>query len=263
MEFSLLGLRLKDTKEEIPLFNNVLTPCSSINDIVSLPSNKNNGDVCEHQCDFGGDVEHGNVTHDDCGDVTCGEYDLYTKIETHMSFSASLYILNRQGVAILQELEAKKVTRKDQKVVADVPGKIYTEMVQCVNVNRISSDLYTSLLSLLDDVLFDECGELDTFYVKEEEYTLESLYYKQGSWVDEIEWHEPQYISFNKSVDIDEGECMYMLMFLKKYLSLLVKIENEYDNHKLHACLDKLRFKLTTAHDVLVDVLETFMKECT
>jgi hypothetical protein len=257
MEFSLLGLRLKDTKDEITLSHNVFTPCSTIVHVLSI--NEEHGDVEDSDVEEG-DVDRGDVEE---GDVICGEYDLYSKIETHMSFSASLYILNRQGVAILKELDAKKVNRNDQKVVNNVAGRIYTELLQCINMNRIITDLYTNLISHLDDVLFNECGELDTFYVKEEEYTLESLYYKQGSWVDEIEWHEPQVFLFSKSDDIDEGECMYLLMFLNKYLSLLSKIEKEYDHHKLHSCLEKVCCKLTTAHNTLTDELASFMEEST
>jgi hypothetical protein len=261
MEFSLLGLRLKDTKDEISLSNNIFSSCSTIIQVLSVPK-ENHGDVQE--LDDDGDVD-GDVGGDVGGDVdvTCGEYDMYSKIETHMSFSASLYILNRQGVAILKELDTKKVKRNDQKVVINVVGRIYMELLHCINANRIISDLYTNLISQLDNVMFDECGELDTFYVKEEEYTLESLYYKQGSWVDEIEWHEPQFFLFNMSVDIDEGECMYLLMFLKKYLSLLSMIQKEYDHHKLHSCLEKIRYKLTNAHNILVDELCTFMEQST
>lgn len=254
MEFSLLGLRLKDTKEEIPLSNPKFAPCLSMLHVLSIPQGVDENDEMNEPID--------ECEDDVNSDIVCGEYELYSKIETHMSFSASLYILNRQGVAILKELDANKVTRKDQKVVVNVSGKVYTELHQCINSNRIVSDLYTNLISHLDDVLFEECGELETFYVKEEEYTLESLYYKQGSWVDEIEWHEQQRFSFNKSVDIDEGECMYLLMFLNKYLSLLSKIKKEYDHQKLHTCLEKIECKLNNVHNILVDVLETFLKEC-
>lgn len=269
MEFSLLGLRLKDTKEEIPLCNQKFTPCSSILHVLSIPQdvlevNKINDLKDVHDVH---DVREIRDIVEECeddvsSDIVCGEYELYSKIETHMSFSASLYILNRQGVAILKELDANKVTRKDQKVVTNVVGRIYTELLQCINSNRILSDLYTYLISHLDDVLFEECGELETFYVKEEEYTLESLYYKQGSWVDELEWHEQQRFSFNKSEDIDEGECMYLLMFVNKYLSLLSKIKKEYDHQKLHTCLEKIECKLSNVHNSLVDLLETFLNEC-
>lgn len=262
MEFSLLGLRLKDTKEEIPLCNQKFTPCSSILQVLSIPQGVH--DIVDevYEVEVDDDDDDDEFDEDVNSDVVCGEYELYSKIETHMSFSASLYILNRQGVAILKELDANKVTRKDQKVVTNNLGKIYTELLHCINSNRIISDLYTYLISHLDDVLFEECGELETFYVKEEEYTLESLYYKQGSWVDEIEWHEQQCFSFNKSVDIDEGECMYLLMFVNKYLSLLSKIKKEYDHQKLHICLEKIECKLNNVHNILVDLLETFLNEC-
>lgn len=257
----MLGLRLKDTKEEISLSNNELIPSSSIVHFLlsSISENtvtrKENDHVSETT-----DTSDSDVNDEESDKQECGEYDLYTKIETHMSISASLYILNRQGVDIIKEIDAKKLLRKDQKIVANTIGKIYMELIQCINMNRIVSDLYTNLVSHLDDVLFDECGELETFYVKEEEYSLESLYYKQGSWVAEIEWHEPQVFKFNVSPDIDEGECMYLLMYVNKYLTLLSKIEREYEHQKLHTCLEKMRQRVGIAHDILAGALEDFMR---
>lgn len=260
MVFYLLGLRLKDAKEEIRIDDNPMLVSSSIVNLlptsVDTSTRHEDDQPCEAYDCVEVDVYEGDK-HD------CGEYDMYTKIETHMSISASLYILNRQGVDILKELDAKKLLRKDQKVATTDVGKVYMELVPCINTNRIVTDLYTNLISHLDDVLFDECGELETFYVKEEEYTLESLYYKQGSWVDEIEWQEPQVFTFHASHDMDEGECVYLLMYLNKYTTLLSKIEREYEHSKLHACLDKMRERMTIAHKILADALEAFMQNDT
>jgi hypothetical protein len=104
--------------------------------------------------------------------------------------------------------------------------------------------------------MFEECGELDSFYVKEEEYTLESLYYKQGSWVCELEWDEQQVFIFTNRKGFDEGECMYLLMYIMKYMNLLTNIENEYNNIKLKACIDKIKDKLRSIHYIIQNNLE-------
>ncbi len=261
MEFSILGLRLKNAKDDISFANSSIDLLPTLDALASFSVCKNdNGldattnpisspeDVRPHSDEDEDEDENENSDDEHCD---C-EYEIYTRIETHMSISASLYILNIQGCDIVKELDTKKLIKKEQKVYTSESGRIYIELSQCVNANRMLCDQYTNLISLLDDVLFEECGELDTFYVKEDEYTLESLYYKQGSWVSEIEWNPPQMFEFTKSQELDEGECMYLLIFLNKYLSLLDKIEREYKRQlKLQVCIGKLRERMQLAHGIV------------
>lgn len=268
MDFFILGLRLRNAKDEISLTNTSIGSVPSLDAIASLSLCKdgNNLDECSlvsqdnvESVPLPSSIKDASETSDEDIDEHC-EYEIYTKIETHMSISASLYILNRQACDILKDLDTKKVIKKEQKVYASDVGRIYLELLPCVNNNRMVCDMYTNLISLLDDVLFEECGEMDTFYVKEDEYTLESLYYKQGSWVTEIEWNAPQVFEFTKSHQLDEGECMYMLMFLNKYLSLLDKIEGEYKRQlKLQVCIGKLREKMQVAHGIVSKMLVDLM----
>ena len=248
MDFLLLGLRLKDTDEEITLSNNVLVT-STNNTLLKVIESQ--ASSCKDELLGDGVVVTAPVVDD------CGEYDLYTKIETHMSISASLYILNRQGNNILNEIDNKKIQRKDNRIVDNTIERIYADLSQCINTNRIVCDLYTNLINHLDDILFDECGDLDSFYVKEDEYTLESLYYKQGSWVNELEWNESQVFKFNNTVDLDEGECMYLMMYLNKYLSLLCKIEIELVHMKLHTSIEKMRSKMMFVQNILSKMIES------
>lgn len=256
MDFLLLGLRLKNSEEEITLRNNVLVTSTNntLFKVIEAQTSPKLDDGLVVNNDSVENVVNNDSVENDADDVNdCDEYEIYTKIEVHMSISASLYILNRQGNDILYEIGNKKIQRTDNKIVE----KIYTELGHCINTNRIFSDLYTNLISHLDDVLFEECGDLDTFYVKEDEYTLESLYYKQGSWVNELEWNEPQVFEFNNSADIDEGECMYLLMFLNRYLSLLYKIEKELVSMKSHMCIEKMRGKMMFVHDILTSMIDS------
>lgn len=250
MEFSLLSVRFRNTKDEVLLQRtNNINYCKGLEYLIDSINQSSNIDV-EH------DVQEVTENYNESN-----EYEIYTKIETHMSISASLYILNRQGTNILKDFYNKKLSSKDNKDITCPLDKIYLELVHCVNTNRIISDLYTNLISHLDNVLFDECGDLDTFFVKEEEYSLESLYYKQGSWVNELEWNEPHVFEFSKSNDLDEGECMYLLVFFEKYMSLLSKVEEEFNNQRLHDCVVRMRDKMTACHYILKCVLESLVEK--
>ena len=244
MIFSILGVRLKNSKDDHVLASHDVT--SSFFDLLIKKDEDTEEVKVVNTCDKLEDNVSVISNSDD------GEYELYSKIETHMSISSSLYILNLQGINIIKNIHKDKLSYdKDQDV-----QRVYNELEYIINENRVSNDLYTNLLNVLDAVMFEECGELDSFYVKEEEYTLESLYYKQGSWVCELEWDEHQVFSFSKSKGFDEGECMYLLMYIIKYLNLLSSIETKYNNIKLITCVDKIKDKLRNVHYIIQSKIE-------
>lgn len=279
MSFSILGIRLKNSKNEIQLSdmdnkdgNTLIDNCVNLLDILGNNEetlndiNINEEFLCvdENRTKTDHDSLNIKMEHDNISSIESedGEYELYSKIENHMSISASLYILNRQGTDILKNIYKQKISSRIDEVPKNKDltniQRVYNEMEYIVNQNRVCNDIYTSLISVLDDVMFEECGELDSFFVKEDEYRLESLYYKPGSWVDELEWEEQQVFQFSNTTKFDEGECMYLLMYVNKYLNLLSKIEYEYTNTKLKSCLDKFKNKLRNIHYVVSYVL----KEC-
>lgn len=241
MVFSILGIRLKNSKDEQSLLGD-RDISLSLHEITSNKTNDN------EQLD---NIDIKSETTNSEG----GEYELYSKIETHMSISSSLYILNLQGCNIIKSINKEKLPYNESDV-----QRVYNEFEYVVNENRVSNDLYTNLLNILDSVMFEECGELDSFFVKEEEYTLESLYYKQGSWVCELEWDEQQTFMFSNRKGFDEGECMYLLMYVNKYMKLLSSIENQYNNIKLSACIDKLKDKLRNIHYVITSILKKYIE---
>ncbi len=262
MAFSILGIRFKNSKDEqfLSIENNDL----SLN-LYEILNNKHNVNentniTCQDLMitDNADGINFDKVDKaiSESSSSEDGEYELYSKIETHMSISSSLYILNLQGVNMMKSIQKDKLTHNDTNV-----QRVYNELECIVNENRVSSDLYTNLLNTLDAVMFEECGELDTFYVKDDEYTLESLYYKQGSWVCELEWEEQQIFNFSNSKGFDEGECMYLLMYVVKYINLLTSIENQYNNIKLITCVDKLKDRLRNVYYVVQNLLETYLGE--
>jgi hypothetical protein len=253
MTFCILGIRLKNSRNEIELseqskYNNIINLLEIEEDTLQIDNleqdiiNSVNVDIVDEMTSSSED----------------GEYEIYSKIETHMSISSSLYILNKQGIDIMKNIHKYKLISSKNNTEVQ---RVYNEMEYFINHNRACNDLYTDLINVLDAVMFEECGELDSFYVKEDEYTLESLYYKQGSWVSEIEWSNNQIFTFSNNNSFDEGECMYLLMYIIKYLNLLSRIETENKNIKLKACTDKMKDKMRNMHYIVQKALEHLMED--
>lgn len=256
MSFCILGIRLKNSRNEIE-FNEQSKDKNILSILEAQKDNENQNIIIVD------DKEHDIISIADADDMfnemnsETGEYEIYSKIETHMSISSSLYILNKQGTEIMKNIHKYKLlSHKDNKEVQ----RVYNEMEYFINHNRACNDLYTDLINILDTVMFEECGEFDTFYVKEDEYTLESLYYKQGSWVSEIEWNNYQNFTFSNNKSLDEGECMYLLMYIIKYINLLSNIESEYNNIKLKACIEKMKDRMRNMHYLVQQRLEKFVE---
>ena len=264
MAFCILGIRLKNTTDIIKVDNNENIKLESLNYNVNEEL-INQEIVCEQD-------KEDSVSS---SSIVDSEYDTYSKVETHMGTSMSLYMLNRQGQDIIKELEQKKLKvkhescneskRKNAKINSLYDTNtwyVYQNLISIINFNRITIDLYVDLLNYLDEELFNECKNIESFYVKEEVYNLENLYYKQETWVHEIEWDELQVFTFFEGGKIDEGECVHLLMFCQKYMRVLAEISESYcESAKLQHTLIKMTDKLRDTTIILEKLLNDVIKE--
>jgi hypothetical protein len=196
------------------------------------------------------------------------EYAIYSMIEAHMNISLSLYQVNKEGQEILREVGTKKLKLTPNAILAsklkrptysfiDEHDKknmisLYQNLTDIVNFNRTAADVYTDLLSMLDDAMFAESHHMETFYVDETEYTLESMYYKQETWVSELEWHDKARYQFTKNIGLDLGECSHILMFLNNYQDVLNKIKEHMDRHeKVMTQVEKIGVKISSTRDAM------------
>ena len=175
----------------------------------------------------------------------------------------SLYMLNKQGIEILQELEAKKLNipssnsynskKRDATTFASLStvhhrlSALYQSLISIVTYNKYHTHPYTELLNFLDNMLFDECSEVEQFYVKEDGYNLENIYYKQETWISELEGRETVKFLFSEVIDIELGESSYIVMYLKKYIGLLDMIIATFEDKRIEETVSKFRHKLNTA----------------
>lgn len=274
----LLGIRFKNAKSEFDLMQIQKNKTSDLNtkhfaklsllDIQRIISPSTS--PCEKQVDM-----HFAITASQIAQTTHrnDEYSIYTMIENHMNISSSLYRLNKEGQDILKEIGTKKlkltplaiIASKTKKpvVLPSVPKDVvslFMRLVDIVNFNRTCADAYTELLSMLDDALFSESHDMDTFYVDETEYSLESLYYKQETWVSELDWYKKELFMFNNQPSFDLGECSHILMFLNDYQETLKKISEDIEcSEKVLAHTDKVSMKITLTRNAMYALLENLL----
>lgn len=180
-------------------------------------------------------------------DSLVNEYDVYTKIEKHIEISSNLYHINKFGKSIIHDLEYKK----------NHIHNIYSRIYSLVNMNRTDIDMYTELLSILDDALFKENNKLNKFYIEDKEYNLESLYYKQDSWINDIETNNKYSYNFEKTTYLDLGECSHILVFLNNYEGIIKNIQQDMKSHKkviIHS--NKILGRINSIQHIMIEYIK-------
>jgi hypothetical protein len=266
---------------------------------VNANSNVNMNSCVADHCVFN-DGEHDNKsvysdsTESSDFSIVDNEYYRYSRIESHMNISMSLYSLNKEGQDILKELEHSKLhvtsskrrlsnneqhmsfpkhygsakhllmgtpspsrdVDRDVQCIGDMNNSliaVYQVLNTLINYNRMNYDTYVELLNILDNVLFDECDGIEEFFVKESSYSLESMYYKQDTWIPELEWYSKPPFIFKNDKHLDLGENSYLLLYFNRYIGLMDMIQSSFDNTKVKDVSDKIKSKLHSAINVVKD----------
>lgn len=193
--------------------------------------------------DVAAHTEQHSINHDDNSN---DEYDMYCKVEKHMKVSADLYLINRQTKHIIEDLTQYKGCNAKQLI---------GYLKDIVNDSRVSTDLYTRLINILDETLFNECGAIDVFYVIDVSYNLEALYYKQDTWVDDVSINEMQGFAFDETEMMSMNEAMYLLMFLGKWKSILHQVLLISETPKLQMACNKYLQKVCMCTDYVISLI--------
>ena len=198
----------------------------------------------------------------DDGSNVVFQYSDYEKIETHLDFSRTMFLIDKKGRHILKEFDEKKYERKKRSgtnVFTEEITKIYNNLVAILNVNRFSPRLYISLQHNMEEILFKEVHTYGKFYIEDEEYELTRLYFDQSSW---IKNQEIQCFELDKGPVLDATEAMCLVCFLKEYEDFVFSIEeyvrdtvDERLKSEVSKITRRLRFKLRVVWDVVVDVI--------
>lgn len=118
---------------------------------------------------------------------------------------------------------------------------------------------FASLINELDEALFNDCGCFDTFWVQDNEYKLESLYYKQESWSDDVAHQNVQPFAFSNACTITLDEGMFLIMICDKWMHCLETAHTISDSKKLASTVFRYQRKVDAC---LQSVIEHMMHTC-
>jgi hypothetical protein len=172
------------------------------------------------------------------------EYTIYCKIEQHMDLSVVLHYLHKQTQLILTSLSKSK------------PSFPKTNIVSTLLNYLINSLNYSALINELDDILFNDCGCFDTFWVQDKEYKLESLYYKQESWSNDISSQDVRPFTFNNvpSITLDEG--VFLIMMCDKWIKCLETASSISESAKLTPTVTRFAKKVEQCSHSIIEQMQ-------
>lgn len=171
------------------------------------------------------------------------EYAEYTKLEQHLSLSRALFELDAKGRHIAKEFQDKKSTgvrkRTGTHVFKDNIFIVYNNLVNCLGMKRLR--LYFCLQYFLDELMYYEIKNTESFYIEDETYPISKVYFGQQDWILDAQLQEFQFYE-DKSININEA--MYLVCYLKEYDSLLLDIEEYTNPFKGNKSVSRIRSKL-------------------
>lgn len=197
------------------------------------------------------------------------QYNIYSKIEAHINFGIRLFLIDKKGKHILEEIDMKKFQQKNKKgksVLSDDMKKINKSLISILNVKKFTPRLYLSLIYFLDELLFKDVDEYnDKFYIDENEYNLTKIYFDPHSWIHQ----DIQKFILDATPNMDLTEAMCLICFLREYDDFLLDVdcyvrENCKDDKRLrkgfHKTNEKIRCKLKSIWDIVLNVIQNSIK---
>lgn len=192
------------------------------------------------------------------------EYTSYTKVEHHMDYSKTMFLVDKKGKNILQQLEEKKYTRKKRNGKSSFKKdimKIYNMLSDTLNVRRFSIRLYYYLQYYMEELMFKEISGLENFFVEDDTYEITRLYFDQSSWIKD---QDVNMYEFYKNDELDINEAMYLVCYLREYENMLLNIEDyikeltykEVKKH-LYKTINKIRRKHKGIWEIVVTIINS------
>jgi len=152
------------------------------------------------------------------------DYDSYEKIMCHIGFSEDLYVLNEKGQHIINQLK-KKADPVTHELVDSLVETTYNSIRQTIRARNLGTGtFFNELMCVLDELMFSDVEDMDSFYLDDNEHKLTKIYYGQEEWTKP---YSMQHFEFSKKTDFEEGEIMILMCYINDYLALLDRV-NDY-----------------------------------
>lgn len=150
------------------------------------------------------------------------DYNEYEKIEQHMFYARRLNAINSTGKRILQQMDEKKRMPGRKKLLEYVFA--ISQMIETiVKPHVLCNNLYSSLIFYMDELLFFEVRNLNSFVVEDDNYPLSYIYFNTSDWNES----EQQEFHLDQGVYINEMEAMLMNCFVDEYEEFVLSLEGD------------------------------------
>lgn len=190
--------------------------------------------------------------------------DEYSKIDVHINLSKNMYNVDQSGKKLLKELEDKKYVRKlknGRSVFADDIEIIYNVLVDTLNIKKFKYSYYFCLQYYLDDLLFKEVKQLESFYNEDDNISLTKIYLSQDLWIFDFfiyNW------SLSSGCSLNGNDINTFIIFLRDYENMLYSIKchikNLDENNFIKKKLDKIINHIHIKHRFIWSIIENFLK---
>lgn len=194
------------------------------------------------------------------------DYDEYNQIEKHIYYAKQLYIINKIGKHILHEIERKKNINGRKKLLANVYN-VYHKLDTIIKPKVLCNNVFSSLMYYLDELLFLEVKNLNTFVIEDDTYPLSYLYFNCDDWVTE----EIQEFNLDSSFVLNYSEAMLISCYLDTYEGFIMTLESDIKTpyymdmdqrliKKLIRIFTRLKKRLVLLKAMMLKVIEIELK---
>ncbi len=197
------------------------------------------------------------------------QYIGYTNIERHMKIAVELFELEQKGNNLYKELLEKKCKMGKKNSELNVQDIIYV-LIKLIKPNKFCTNYYASLQYYLDELLFIDSKEINSFIIEDNNYPLKDIYFN-SNWKQELNNH-PKLDNIDY---LNNEELMLFLCYFETYADFLQRLKNviniEYHDlnedkfkiiNKIKLILKKINLLLiTTIQNILSIIKENYEKK--
>jgi len=207
----------------------------------------------------------GNVRVNDNDNINpFSQYTDYEKIEAHLDFSRTFFILDKKGQHILSELEERKALNKKKKSFSENIHRIYTNLVDVLNVKKLTPRLYCTLMHFMDELIFKEVSDYDKFFIEDDGFDLTKVYFGQSLWIRD---QEVQHFQMDEGTDLNINEAMCLICYMREYENFILSIEEYIDDldspglkKNIEETVDRIRRKLKVIWDIVIEIVTSTIR---
>lgn len=189
----------------------------------------------------------------------------YEFLDKHIQYSKELYILDKRGRHILDQLERKKLMRRkrsgDLLFCSDVKFT-YDTLTDITNTKQFSLRLYFCLQHYLDELVFSQVKNITKFIIEDDEYKLTDLYFNQSAWNENEEIQTYDFYENNKHLNSEEAMYINLYLFdfeeyINKLFNFISALKNSgYIGVKLKEILNRFTFKIETVKTRMLKIIK-------